>query len=165
MSFDSPLLLLLVLVPLAWGAWEWRRSSRRHALVLKVATFVCIALALAGPRLTVYQSKVAVAVLADTSASVSPQDLAKASSVGTQVEKARGRHWARVIPFARTTRSIAVSERDKNGLSLSHTAGTAGRGTDLESAIRDGAGSLPAGMLPRLLLVSDGNENLGSVAR
>jgi Ca-activated chloride channel family protein len=164
-SFDSPLLLLLVLLPLGWGAWEWGRSSRRHALALKVATFVCIALALAGPRLTVYQSKVAVAVLADTSASVSPQDLAKASSVATQVEKARGRHWARTIPFARTTRSIAVSERNKDGLNLAHTAGTAGRGTDLENAIRDGAGSLPAGMLPRLLLVSDGNENLGSVAR
>ncbi len=40
-----------------------------------------------------------------------------------------------------------------------------GRGTDLETAIRDGAASLPSGMVPRLLLVSDGNENLGSVAR
>ena len=45
----------------AWAAWEWRQSSRRLALILKAAAFVCIALALAGPRLTVYQSKVAVA--------------------------------------------------------------------------------------------------------
>ena len=165
MSFDSPLLLLLVLVPLAWGAWEWRMSSRRLALAMKVASFVCIALALAGPRLTVHQSKVAVAVLADTSASVSSQDLARASSVATQVEKARGRHWTRVIPFARTTRSVNASERGKDGLNLGHTSGAAGRGTDLENAIRDGAGSLPAGMVPRMLLISDGNENLGSVAR
>src|ERR1019366_5304556 len=35
----------------------------------------------------------------------------------------------------------------------------------LENAIRDGAAALPAGMVPRLLLISDGNENLGSVAR
>ena len=165
MSFDSPLLLLLLLVPLAWGVWEWRMSSRRHALAMKVGSFVCIALALAGPRLTVHQSKVAVAVLADTSASVSPQDLARASSVATQVEKARGRHWTRVIPFARITRTVNPSERGKDGLTLGHTPGTSGRGTDLENAIRDGAGSLPAGMVPRMLLISDGNENLGSVAR
>src|SRR5258708_27278001 len=30
-SFDSPLLLLLVLLPLAWRAWEWRPASRLHA--------------------------------------------------------------------------------------------------------------------------------------
>jgi Ca-activated chloride channel homolog len=165
MSFDSPMLLLLVLLPLAWAAWEWRQSSRRHALLLKAGCFVFIALALAGPRLTVYQSKVAVAVLADTSASVSPQDLGRASSIATQVEKARGRHWSRILPFARTTRSIAPVERDKNGIHLGHTAGAGGRGTDLENAIRDGSAGLPAGMVPRLLLVSDGNENLGSVAR
>ena len=43
--------------------------------------------------------------------------------------------------------------------------GPRGHGTNLEAAIRDGAAALPAGMVPRLLLVSDGNENLGSVAR
>jgi Ca-activated chloride channel homolog len=164
-SLDSPLLLLLALLPLAWGAWEWRQSSRRPALILKVAAFVCIALALAGPRLTVYQSKVAVAVLADTSASVSTQDLARVSSVAAQVEKSRGRHWTRIMPFARTTRATAPSERSNGALNLGHTAGAAGRGTDLENAIRDGAASLPAGMVPRLLLISDGNENVGSVAR
>src|SRR4051794_38521445 len=98
MSFDNPILLLLALLPLIWAAWEWRQSSRRHALVLKAATFLCIALALAGPHLTVYQSKVAVAVLADTSASVSPDDLAKESKVAAQVEHSKGRHWTRIIP-------------------------------------------------------------------
>src|SRR5215831_9922769 len=165
MSFDSPLLLLLALIPIAWAVWEWRLSSRRHALLLKAGCFLLIAVAFAGPRLTVYQSKVAVAVLADTSASISPQDLGKASSIATQVERARGRHWSRIVPFARTTRSVAPAERDKNGIHLGHTAGGGGRGTDLENAIRDGAAGLPAGMVPRLLLVSDGNENLGSVAR
>src|SRR5205823_13504446 len=48
---------------------------------------------------------------------------------------------------------------------LRHAAGAAGHGTNLEAAVRDGAASLPNGMVPRLLLVSDGNENLGSVAR
>src|SRR5215470_8041235 len=62
MTFDHPLLLLLVLLPVAWAAWEWRFSSRRTALLLKAGAFAAIATALAQPRLTVYQTKVAVAV-------------------------------------------------------------------------------------------------------
>src|SRR5215475_6892494 len=127
MSFDSPLLLLLALIPIAWAVWEWRLSSRRHALLLKAGCFVSIALALAGPRLTVYQSKVAVAVLADTSASVSPQDLVTASAIANQVERSRGRHWTRIMPFARNTRFVGRLERDKNGIHLSHTADAPGR--------------------------------------
>ena len=63
MSFDHPWLLLLILAPLSWAAWEWRESSRRLALTLKAAAFVLIALSLSSPRLVVYQSKVAVVVL------------------------------------------------------------------------------------------------------
>ena len=164
MTFDHPWLLALVLLPIAWALWEWRQSSRRLALALKAFSFAAILLALAGPRVVVYESKVAVAVLADTSASVSAQDLATESSVATQVERARGRHWTRIVPFAHGTRASSPGEHSKDGWKLRHTAGAAGRGTNLEAAIRDGAAVLPAGMV-RLLLVSDGNENLGSVAR
>jgi uncharacterized membrane protein len=60
---------------------------------------------------------------------------------------------------------VSLEETSKDGWQLRYTAGAAGRGTDLENAIRDGAAALPAGLVPRLLLISDGNENLGSVAR
>lgn len=165
MTFDYPLALLLVLLPVAWAVWEWRSSARRGALLLKAAAFVCVALALASPRITVYESKVAVAILADTSASVSPQDLQTTSSLADRIERVRGRHWTRVIPFARGTRIAAADERPGGHWKLRHTAAPAGHGTNIEAAIRDGAAALPAGMVPRLLLVSDGNENLGSAAR
>ena len=165
MTFDHPWILLALLLPLGWAAWEWRDTARRLALGLKAATFVCIVLALSGPRIVVYQTKVAVAMLADTSASVSPEDLARESAIASQVERGHGRHWTRIIPFARGTRQTTLAEKTKDGWQLRQTAGPAGRGTDLENAIRDGAATLPAGMVPRLLLVSDGNENLGSVAR
>jgi uncharacterized membrane protein len=165
MTFETPWVLVLILVPVAWAVWEWRGSSRRLALGLKATTFVLILLALSGPRLTVYQSKVAVVVLADTSASVSPEDLSRESNIANSVESARGRHWTRIVPFARGTRVVSVQERGKNGLQFGHTAGEAGRGTNLEGAIRDGVAALPAGMVPRLLLISDGNENLGSATR
>jgi uncharacterized membrane protein len=165
MSFDRPYALALALLPIAWAIWEWRGSGRRLALLLKAGAFTAIALAIASPRLTVYQSKVAVAILADTSASVSSEDLAAESALADRIERARGRHWSRVIPFARSTRLAADDERLKKNWRLRHTAGNAGHGTNLEAAIRDGAAALPAGLIPRLLLVSDGNENLGSVAR
>src|SRR5215472_3940021 len=142
MSFDHPWLLLLVPLPVAWAVWEWRESSRRLALILKASTFALIALALAGPRLTVFQSKVAVVVLADTSASIPPEDLRRESAIANEVERTRGRHWTKVVPFARSTRALATQERGKQGLQLAHTAAEAGRGTDLETAIRDGVAAL-----------------------
>jgi Ca-activated chloride channel family protein len=165
MSFGHPWALLLLFLPIAWAAWEWRFSGRRPALILKAGAFASIALALAQPVLTVYESKVAVAMLADTSASVSPADLRAESAFADSLERARGRHWTRIVPFARATRDSTIAERPKDGWQLHYTAGAGGRGTDLESAIRDGAASWPADMVERLLLVSDGNENLGSAAR
>ena len=165
MTFGHPWGLLLGLLPIGWLAWEWRASGRRTALVLKAAVFALIAFAIAQPSMSVFESKVAVGILADTSASVSSVDLQRESGYADRLEKARGRNWSRVIPFARSTRDATVAERAKDKWQLRFTAGSAGRATDLETAIRDGAASLPSGMVPRLLLVSDGNENLGSAAR
>src|ERR1017187_7541718 len=106
MSFDHGWVLLALLLPLGWAGWEWRATARRLALGLKAAAFVCIILALSGPRVVVYQTKVAVAVLADTSASVSPRDLARESAMATQVARGAGRHWTRLLPFARATRMV-----------------------------------------------------------
>jgi uncharacterized membrane protein len=165
MTFERAWVLFLLLVPCLWAAWEWRTSSRRTALLLKAGAFAAILLALAEPQITVYQNKVATAVLVDTSASVSPDDLRTESAFAGAVDRVRGRNWSRIIPFARNTRGTSSDEHGKSGWQLRHTAGAAGHGTNLESAIRDAAASLPAGMNARIVLVSDGNENLGSVTR
>lgn len=164
MIFERTWVLALAWLPLAWAALGWRRSPRRMGLALKALALSTILLALAEPRLTVFSSKMAVAMLVDTSASVSPQDLARASELTTRIEQSRGRHWTRVIPFARSTRRAGAFEQDRSW-NLKHTAGEAGRGTDLEAAIREGIAAFPAGLVPRLVLISDGKENLGSVAR
>lgn len=165
MTFVRPWLLLFALAPVVWAMWDWRNSTRRLALALKAASMTAILLALAEPTVHVVESKVAVALLADTSASLTPADLRTESVLADMLERARGRHWMRVIPFARGTRVATREEHGKRGWQLQYTAGAGGRATDLESAIRDGEAGLPAGLVPRLLLVSDGNANLGSVAR
>jgi uncharacterized membrane protein len=164
MTFEHPWLLLAALLPIAWAVYAWRGSARRGALALKALALACIALALAQPRLTVFESKIAVAVLADTSASIPPDDLKRESELAAAIERARGRNWTQVIPFAETTRPVQKSEGGK-GLHLRQTPGEAGHGTDIEAALRAGIAALPAGRVPRLALISDGRENLGSVAR
>ncbi len=87
------------------------------------------------------RAKVAVAVLADTSASVPAAGSGDESALADKVERARGRHWMRVIPFARATRAgrCRGAFQGRHG-SLRHTAGAAGHATNLEAAIRDGVG-------------------------
>lgn len=161
MTFEHPWFLFLALAPLVWLYYELPRTSKRINLVLKALSLAAIIAALSQPRLTLAETRMAVAVLADTSASVTRKDLDQATTIAGSIEAGRGRHWTRVIPFARGTRNLGPDETAR----LQYTPGDAGRGTDLEAAIREAIAALPAGLVPRIALVSDGNENEGSVAR
>jgi Ca-activated chloride channel family protein len=164
MTFDRAWVLALVWLPLAWMVFEWRRTQRKIALILKAFCFAAILLALAEPRLSLDETKVAVAVLVDTSASATPADLERASKLAQSMSGAKGRNWLRVIPFARSTRPLNPAE-EQNTWRLASTAGEAGRATDLEAAVREAIASLPAAMVPRVALITDGKENKGSIAR
>ncbi len=164
MNFGRAWVLALVWLPLAWAFFEDSRARRRGALALKVATFTLILLALAEPRLEISRTRVALGVVVDTSASVAPADLERASRLVSAMNDNRGRNFMRVIPFARATRAPESGEAE-SPWRLRPTAGAGGRSTDLEAALREAATSLPVDMLPRLVLITDGRENLGSVAR
>src|ERR1022692_3279395 len=88
-----------------------------------------------------------------------------ASAAATAVEKGRGRNWTQVLPFARAPRNPAPAERTGQAWKLGYSPGPASHGTNLEAAVREGLATLPAGLVPRVLLISDGNENLGSITR
>ena len=163
-TFDRTWVLAIAWLPLAWILFEWRRTARKLGLILKAACFTAILLALAEPRMILQETKVALAVLVDTSASSSPADLQRASQLAQTMSGAQGRHWMRVVPFARSTRDLTPGEQQSN-LELTSTSGEAGRATDLEAAVREAIASLPAGMVPRVALISDGKENKGSIAR
>jgi len=161
-TFDRGWILAMAWLPLAWAAWEGTRTRRRFALALKALALTAILLALAEPKLRIQETKVALAVLVDTSASVSQTDLEKESQLMRAMRQAQGRHWIRIWPFARTTRELDRGEAQGQ---LRLTPGEAGRATDLEGAVRDAIASLPSGLVPRLALISDGKENQGSIAR
>lgn len=162
MTFERLWVLWLLALPLAWLAWEWRRQPRRAHLYLKVAMIAAVILALSEPSLSIRIRKVAVAVLVDTSASVTDADLKRESTLLQQIDDARGSNRIEVIPFARAPRPLDQKEADFH---LVHTPGVEGRGTNLEAPIRQALASLPAGMLHRIALITDGNENDGAVTR
>jgi len=168
-KFGHEWALALVWIPFAWAWYEVTRpqstrARRLPALALKAATFALILFALAEPSIEISRSRVALGVLVDTSASVSADDLARASRLVASMNDNRGRNALRVIPFARATRAPEAGESE-SPWRFRPTAGPGARSTDLEAAIREATASLPGDMLPSLALITDGRENQGSVAR
>ena len=157
-----PALLLLALIPIAWAVWAWRDTPNKRSLVLKALALLAITIALAEPQLNFNGTKVSVAALVDTSASTSPDDLKNANALLNSMEKARGSNSLSVISFARTP---AVVNRASGGWNVQASTGETARATDLESAIRDAVAQMPSGEVHRLVLISDGHENAGTVTR
>jgi Mg-chelatase subunit ChlD len=110
------------------------------------------------------RSKTGAVVLVDTSGSITQDDLARASRLITEIERAKRGNWMKVVPFAERTRNVTAAEVS-GGVHLVHTSGEAGGATNLETALTDSMAAIPSGYIPRLVLISDGNENEGSAAR
>src|SRR5580698_5239129 len=125
MSFERAWALLLLVLPVAW---DWRRQPRHTHLLLKAGTIVAVILALSVPSLSYRARKVAVAVLVDTSASVTYADLTRESQLLKQIDETRGSNQVDVIPFARIPRPLTNGEA---GFKLARTTGADGRGTNL----------------------------------
>ncbi|MBV9406851.1 MAG: VWA domain-containing protein, partial [Acidobacteriaceae bacterium] len=164
MTFVHPFLLLLLCLPLAWLVWSWRSSHRHLAFVLKALSFAVILFALAEPTINLPETKTGAIVLVDTSASITREDLARAASLVTQMERNKHGNWMKVVPFASQSRNLLPQEVS-NGLHLIQTANEAGNGTNFEAALISSMSAIPSGHIPRLVLISDGNENEGSTAR
>ena len=163
MTFVHHWPLILLVVPVAYVAWTWRSSSRHLSLVLKALSLAAILVGLSEPVLTVPETKTATVFAVDTSQSVSSDDLSKASQILSEAERNRGRNWMRIVPFARQTRPLETEETTGR-LALRRTS-SGGDATDIETALDESISAIPPGYIPRVVLLSDGNENQGSTAR
>jgi Ca-activated chloride channel homolog len=164
MSFVHPWALPLILLPLGWAAYAWSGTARRSTLLLKALSFCAIFLALAEPTLTLPETKTGLVVLVDTSKSVTPEDLSHASSVVRSIENRRGGNWMKIVPFAATVRNLDKQEVER-GVHFLPASNELGNATNFEAALTSSMSAVPAGYIPRVALISDGNENQGSTAR
>jgi Ca-activated chloride channel homolog len=122
-----------------------------------------IAVALARPSWITEQSKVATIALIDVSDSVSDKQLAAARGYVDQLAAAAGDGNLQLITFAE--QPIAVRKAEGQPLSAGiarHPGG--GAGTDTQAAMQLAYGMYPDGYIPRMVIVSDGNQTQGDVA-
>jgi len=149
-----------------WWIYGRKRAragrERRLMAALKVAAVLAALAALIEPSISVDESKMAVNVLVDTSSSVDDRDIGQSASLIRAIEESRGRNEVRILPFARHLQPAASAP---SGGRIGRASGEEGRATNIEGALREAMTVLPSGLVPRMVVVSDGRETLGSAAR
>lgn len=165
---DPRWLLLVSIAPLFYLVRRWTLTDLAVAqqlvqATLRTAVIAAAAVALARPTWVTRDSRVATVVLVDVSDSVSDAQLAAARTYVADLEAARGEGWIKVVTFAEKPRVAAVD--GGRPIIERHAAGAAkgGAGTDVQSAIQLAYGLYPPGYLPRMVVVTDGNQTRGDV--
>lgn len=169
-SFSQPVWLwLLALLPLAW--WLERRSlvllprvRRLAALVVRSLVIALLVLALAGLRVELRPDELTVLFAVDRSESIAESEVERALSLINQSLAAkRAKDRAGVVVFGED----ALVERAPSAAltRVERLESAPRRGfTDVSKALRLAAGLFPEGGRRRIVLFTDGNENLGSAA-
>jgi Mg-chelatase subunit ChlD len=118
-----------------------------------------IAIALARPVWTTTDDKIATVVLVDVSDSVSEKQLAAAKDYVESVKKARrDQDKVYVVTFAERPRLVRSDDGEKIER---HPDG--GAGTNIQSAVQLAYGVFPNGYVPRMVIISDGNQTGGDL--
>ncbi len=171
-AFDAPwFLLLLAALPLLWwfGAHSLAglgRVRRSIALAMRCAVLVLIILALAELQLVRTSEKLTVMYLLDQSASIPPHQRQEMTDyVNAEVKKHRRGELgdrAGVIVFRRDA-TVAYPPVD-DYLRLSREAEVHGDAdhTNIEAALRLAMASFPSDAARRVVIATDGNENMGN---
>jgi Ca-activated chloride channel homolog len=133
------------------------QSSLRSLVVIGVA------LALARPTWITEQSKVSTVVLVDVSDSVSDKQLDAARRYVDQLQAATGDGNLQLVTFAEKPKVVRAEDDKTLSQSIARHGG-AGAGTDTQAAMQLAYGLYPDGYLPRMVIVSDGNQTVGDVA-
>ena len=122
-----------------------------------------LAIALARPSWVTHTSKVATVALVDVSDSISDKQLDAARHYVDQLAAAEGNGDLQVVTFAEKPRLVRAKDGQALSAAIARHAG-AGAGTDVQAAMQLAYGLFPDGYLPRIVVISDGNQTQGDVA-
>ena len=166
-SFANPLALWL-LPPLAlyfgWTAWrslaDLSPARRNLALGIRLAVLSLLVFALAGAQLVRFNQQLATMFILDYSDSVSPEAKTKALQfIQEAVRSKRDDDQFGIVVFGRESFVELAPQTAKSVSQIKTVAPT--EFTDIAAAMRLGMAALPEGAQKRLVVLSDGNENLG----
>jgi Ca-activated chloride channel family protein len=122
-----------------------------------------VAIALARPSWITEQSKVSTVVLVDVSDSVSDKQIETAKRYVDELRDTAGDDGNfQLITFAEKPQVIRSGDGKLSDAIKRHVG--AGAGTDTQAAMQLAYGLYPDGYLPRMVIVSDGNQTVGDVA-
>jgi uncharacterized membrane protein/Mg-chelatase subunit ChlD len=166
-SFSHPIYLLLlfllpVLIAISRSSLsDMRRGRARFSLGLRCGIFTLLVLALAGLQVSRPSKKLAVLFVLDRSDSIPAEQREAAVQFVNQAAKRMGpNHTAGVLVFGG---DAYVEFMPSPKLKLTNIASVISRDyTDLAGALRLALAAFPEDAQKRIVLLSDGNENLGN---
>lgn len=170
-GFTQPLwlLLLLTLIPVAWISWKspagldrWRRWT---SLIVRLVILAAIILALAGIEWRQRNDAVAVVFLLDHSDSVPERHRnLMLDYVRETAKKKREHDKAGVVVFGGDASIELMPAVEKLEIQKLYSVVNT-HATDISAALRLAHASLPPDAQKRIVLISDGNENLGDAVQ
>jgi uncharacterized membrane protein len=161
-NFEHPWALLVLLAPVAWFGWAWWKGGRRPGPFgwMRLVIILLLILALAGTGARFSARNQAVIFVADVSTSTATIRAQMEEFVKKAIGEMPVGDQAGVLTMAEdAVLEAPVSTRPTFS---GFTAVVRPDHTDLERALRLGAALLPSGFRPRLVLLSDGKENVGN---
>lgn len=181
--------VLLVIVPLL--AWYYRRSLSDFpprqvlvSLITRCAIVALLAVGLSGLTLlrpttqqfiiVAIDQSLSVAEDATDAAAANPAEPPRKSQVEDYLAKATaagqaGQHKIMYLPFAAQAGTLSPERRQLPQIAVGTTGASSNGGggeldrnsTDLSAAIRSAAGAMPPDYVPRIVLLTDGNQTMG----
>lgn len=166
-DFTSPwaILLLLLLIPVV----RWYKTSisnmpalrRKVVFVIRVIIIILIVFALAGFRIKLPRNELSVLFVVDSSLSISPDNLEWAGDyIKKQVEKLPKGDKVGVVVFGKSAMLEESLSRDPAVAQFASIISP--QYTDISRAIQLATAVFPEITVKRIVLISDGNENLGN---
>src|SRR5436190_11644289 len=165
LSFEQPLLLLLlipisILVLLTWQRMSlpFPRSQRYLILASRLALFLLIITALAGATVSVPISRQSVVFVGDISASTTPQRAFIEQWINDAIHHKRPEDQVGIVAVGR---NALVEQSVRTQIDFSQFESTPDTNyTDLAAGLRLAAAILPPDSERRIVLLSDGQQNL-----
>lgn len=170
LQYYWPLVAAVIGVALVW----WARSRTLVGLpreqltiiaVVRSLVIVLVALALAQPVLARRGQWPSVVFALDVSDSVAPEALVEAAAWVTQTTSAAGPAHAELVAFAGRARATGEPSAAASLPSSPMLESLERSSTNLEAAIDEALRRRAPGHLPRIVLISDGRANAGSLRR
>ncbi|MEZ4368988.1 MAG: VWA domain-containing protein [Kofleriaceae bacterium] len=154
-----------------WSLTDLSVLQQLVQATLRTLVIAAIGVALARPSWVTRDSKVATVALVDVSDSVSEPQLAAARRFLGELAAARGEGSLQVVTFAEKPRveraeggTYPLARHQAAPGAGGKAASAAGAGTDIQAAMQLAYGLYPDGHLPRMVILSDGNQTTGDVA-